>query len=269
MNDTKQGDDSVSAEAGQLFSRLIDELSQATREPGARLFFPNGIELISLTLKAGSGITAEIKIAGAAGVKGITDDDTVHAGRIASAAARINLELPSLDTDPGVLAHMLVAESRNPGFPGYDEAEVFRGLRAMKAVVVNRLKDPGTFGAPGATTWTDIIVAPGQWHGFSRVGGKVKLSSDVANRITEVMKKANTGAPGAYHRFVSNGVLTVTNAVTDDPFKAVKQIGSIKVTGGCYGFRTAGSADPGGRLIAIPAAMGGVIAGNQFYALKV
>ncbi len=138
----------------------------------------------------------------------------------------------------------------------------------MKAVVDNRLKNnPGMSGAPNAQTYRDIITAPGQFAGFSsEANGNVVLSTDVSNLIDTVMTNANTGAPGPYAEFVSNA-LDVCNSAVTDPFAGLTSVNGQAVTGGGYGWRTQGSSDPGGKLVAIPNSQGGIIAHNQFYAL--
>ena len=62
---------------------------------------------------------------------------------------------------------------------------------------------------------------------------------------------------------VGTGVISLL-----DPFADTTSINGIPVTGGLYGFRTAGASDPGGRFVAIPSSMGGVVGGQQFYTLK-
>lgn len=182
------------------------------------------------------------------------------------------LELPPLTSDAGVLARMLIAESRNPNSPGYDAAEVNRGLQAMKATVENRLRtNPAQFNARDARTWTDIVTAPGQWHGFSRgTRGDVVIAPDVARRVEDVVRIANTGAPGRFHAFVSSVLATVRDPARD-PFAGLTSVGTppnaVRVLGGAFGWRTAGSSAPGGRFVAVPATSGGVVAGNQFYTL--
>jgi hypothetical protein len=57
-------------------------------------------------------------------------------------------------------------------------------------------------------------------------------------------------------------------AAVDDLFAGISQVGGMKVTGGSYGWCTAGSSAPGGDFVAIPEADGSVVAGNQFYTLK-
>ena len=189
------------------------------------------------------------------------------------AQARIpNVILPSLDSDAGVLVRVLIAESLNPAYRDrYNEADTLKAMRMMRAVYENRLKNnPGQFGARGASTLTDIITAPGQTHGFTRdSAGKLVISADVQNRIDVVVGFANTGAPGAYARMVQNAIDVGTGVISLlDLFADTTSINGIPVTGGLYGFRTAGASDPGGRFVAIPSSMGGVVGGQQFYTLK-
>ena len=68
---------SAKEEAGELLSTALNELRKAAMakdDEGKRLFFPNGIELISigLTLK---NITLEFKVAGAEGIKGLLNSE--------------------------------------------------------------------------------------------------------------------------------------------------------------------------------------------------
>jgi hypothetical protein len=181
----------------------------------------------------------------------------------------VTIQLPPITTDAGVLSRLLIAESRTPAYQQYDEAQVRHGMDAMKAVVDNRLNNhPEQFNAPHAATYTDIITAPGQFHGFAKdSAGNVTLVPNVKARIDDVLTNANTGTPGKFYRFVEHAI-NVSNGDVNDPFAGVTNIGGVPVTGGGYGWRTAGSTGPGGNLVLIPAQMGGVIQGNQFYALK-
>ena len=181
----------------------------------------------------------------------------------------MSIQLTSLTTVAGIVARLLIAESRTPEFPHYDEAQVQRGMEAMKAVLDNRLHNhPRQFGAPNALNYIDIITASGQFQGFSKdASGKVIISLGVQQRIDDVLNKAHTGPPGGFLQFVQNAI-NVANGGVNDPFAGVRNIGGVQVTGGSYGWHAAHTSDPGGRLIAIPASMGGVIQGNKFYTLR-
>jgi hypothetical protein len=176
-------------------------------------------------------------------------------------------DLPDIGTDAGVLARLMIAETHNPNFPDYNEDDAKLSFRFMQAVVNNRLNNnPAQFGAPGATTLTDIITAPNQFDGFSKVAGQVQISPGIAANIDDVMRRANTGAPGPFAQFVQD-ILTRVNSPVDDPQAGVMSINGIAVQGGTYGWKTAGAASPGPRFFAIPPELGGVLMGNQFYAL--
>lgn len=178
------------------------------------------------------------------------------------------LWLPPPHTDAGVLSRMLIAECRGPAYPDYDERESYWAMQAMKAVVHNRLfSDPARFGATGARYYADIICAPGQWAGFGRgPRGEWWIEPEILQRVDEVVRQANTGTPGPYHRFVQHA-LAITYGAVQDPFAQLRWVEGQAVYPGAYGWRRAGSSPPGGKFVAIPAHQGGILAGNQFYAL--
>jgi hypothetical protein len=164
---------------------------------------------------------------------------------------------------------MLLAECKTPGYADYDEANAYWAMLAMKAVVHNRLStSPARFNAPGAQRYADIIVAPGQWSGFSRgPQGQVVVDPDTARHVDELVSRANDGAPGPTYRFVRNA-LYVTYAPVQDPFARLSWLDGGPVLRGAFGWRRDGSGHPGGSFVAIPRAEGGVMGGAQFYALR-
>ena len=85
-------------------------------------------------------------------------------------------------------------------------------------------------------------------------------------RIDRIIEIANTGRPGKYAAFVQMAI-DVAGAPVSDQFRDITSIDGKEVIGGSYGWRTAGSSSPGGRFVAIPKNLGGVIAGNQYYTL--
>jgi hypothetical protein len=188
-----------------------------------------------------------------------------------AAPAAPPLALPPPDTDEGVMARMLLAECKTPGYADYDEAAAYWAMLAMKAVVHNRLREgPARFGAAGARSTTDIITAPGQWAGFSRSPrGELLLDADVVRHVDELLACANDGAPGPCYRFVRNA-LAVTYAPAQDPFAGLRWLDGGPVLPGAFGWRREGSPapGPGGAFVAIPRSNGGVLAGAQFYALR-
>jgi hypothetical protein len=182
----------------------------------------------------------------------------------------MSIQLPSITTVEGVVARLLIAENNTPDFPQYSEALARVSMNAMKAVVDNRLHNsPSQFGAPDAVDYIDIITVPGQFYGFSRdEDGNVVIAPPVQQRIDEVLKVANTGAPGKYFQFVKDAI-TVANGSVIDPFAALTTVKGVQVTGGGYGWRSVAlTSNPGGRFIPIPATLGGIIQGNKFYTLK-
>lgn len=172
-----------------------------------------------------------------------------------------NVVLPDIATAEGVLARVLLAESRTPFHKEYDEAEVLKAMQMMAAVYENRLKDPSRYGARGADDLVDVIVAPGQTAGFTRnARGEIVLSTVVQRRIDEIMQRANAGEAGAFAALAQNAVNVATGVVESlDPFAH---------RGGMVAFRTEGSSSPGGNFQILTAAEGGVVGGQQFYILK-
>jgi hypothetical protein len=175
--------------------------------------------------------------------------------------------LPDISTNAGVLARLIIAECENPGYDDYTEADGKLSFRLMQAVIDNRLNNnPSQFGAPSASTYADIITAPNQFAGFSSSASQVVLSQAVSDRIDAVMSKTNTGGPGPYLLFVQELLAQLAGAV-NDPLSGVTSINGTAVQGGTYGWRTAGSSDPGGLFFPVPTALGGLVLGNQFYTL--
>jgi hypothetical protein len=68
--------------AKELFSAAFDELRKAAsqdKKEETRIFFPNGIELISITLDVFK-VKVEFKVAGAAGIKGLLESKEIEGG---------------------------------------------------------------------------------------------------------------------------------------------------------------------------------------------
>jgi hypothetical protein len=171
--------------------------------------------------------------------------------------------LPDLQTDDGTLANLLLAEARNPGQPSYDANDANLCFQTMKAVVSNRLQNPGRFNAPGATNVRDIVCAPGQFAGFSMSGGQVQIASPQQTRIDTILRNANIPGPTStpWADFVQKA-LDVIAAPIQDRFSNVTSVDGVDVLPGTYGWRSAGSSDPGGTFVKLP---NGVIGGIQFY----
>ena len=186
------------------------------------------------------------------------------------AAAKLdeNVTLPDIATDKGVLARLLIAKRNNPGSSRYDEQEVLKAMKAMKAVVDNRLHypDPIFFCARSA-----VVV---RYHrGRRPVPGLLERQRRPARHLPRNPKphrrhhdEGEYRRPGAYTKFVQNAI-DVTNNDVDDPFRNLTMIGTVDVAGGGYGWRTDGSGEPDDSFIKIPDEQGGLIAGNRFYAV--
>lgn len=205
---------------------------------------------------------------GAKGRGARADDRRAGRARATAPPPDTAITLPDANTDAGLFSRLLIAESRSPSSPAYKADEVLKGMKAMKAVVNNRLQKPSVFGAPGGKIFLDIVAAPGQFAGFSKnAQGKLVIATTVQQRIDDAVAKANSGQPGKFHEFVTNA-LNVAAAPPDDPFASLTKIGNIEVKPGAFGWRTEGSSDPGGFFVKIPAANSGAIAGNQFFAVE-
>jgi len=160
------------------------------------------------------------------------------------------LSLPDKNTEAGMLARLLLAESGQPG--AYDRAETKRGMQWMKLVLQNRLKEPRRYSAPGAGSLIDIVKAEGQFAGFESYP-TLKIAT-----IDDVLGAANDDNSALQEQFITFTLdaVEVANAPTiDDP---------TGTRSGLIGWRTRGSGSPGPNFVAY----GKPLAGNQFYTLK-
>lgn len=181
------------------------------------------------------------------------------------------ISLPPQDDPIGLTIRLLIAESLTPSSSAYVEADVIGGMQEMWSTIANRLTSPRDFCAAGATDAIGIITAvcPGGGHqfaGFAWQDGQTVIDSGIASRIDACLSQANNGSDD-YATFV-NGAITVATSAPTTRFGGLNEINGIAVKPGPYGWRTAGHGGPGGRFIAIPSELGGVIAGNQFFTLR-
>jgi hypothetical protein len=177
------------------------------------------------------------------------------------------VDLPDISTDAGILSRLIIAECMHPGDPAYNRDDGLLTFRLMQATVANRLNNnPGQFGAAGATCYADVITAPGQFAGFIQLDDQTVIAQPVADNIASVLDTANQGDPGPCAQFVQD-ILDRVNGTVEDPLAGCVSINGTAVVGGCYGWRTAGSGDPGGRFFPVPETLGGLLLGNQFYTL--
>jgi hypothetical protein len=164
------------------------------------------------------------------------------------------LDLPGAAGEEGLLARLLLVESISPEMSGYEPAKSRLGMQWMRVVLANRLTNPGRFLAPGATTIKDIVKAKNQFEGFEKYP---TLTSKLDARLANVVKIANDDndpRQDRYARFLRDALeVAASKALIQDPCPT-----------GLYGWRTAGSSEPGGGL----EKWGDPLSGNQYYTLK-
>ena len=181
------------------------------------------------------------------------------------------MTIPPQDDPVGLTIRLLISENLTPGSSSYDADQVLSGMQEMWSTIVNRLSRPRDFCAAGATDAIGIITAVcggggRQFAGFSLVNGSVVIDPPQLSRINTCLQKADGGNPN-YVTFVNNAVTTASQDAVSQ-WTDMTEIDGVPVLPGPFGWRTAGHGGPGGRMIAIPESMGGVISGNQFFALK-
>ena len=144
----------------------------------------------------------------------------------------------------------------------------------MCAVVDNRLHfKPVLFEAKGATTYRRIIGAKGQFRGFSQDNnGAVVVAPPQMGKVKEKLAAANDGAAG-FEALVRKA-LELAHGGWLDPFGSLTQIDGVDLHPGSYFWVTAGSPSPAPLAVLIPKdpiiplAYGGLLARQQFWALK-
>jgi hypothetical protein len=167
------------------------------------------------------------------------------------------LELPPADTDEGMMARLLLAETASPERKGWDVAAAKKSMQWMRLVLKNRLdNDPAQFNAPGATTRRDIVRGRGQFRGFGRYP---TIDADVNRHITEAVDGAdddNNLAKQAEDIAFVNAALEVATATAEilDPCGADHFLS---------GWRTAGHGGTGDNQVEFQ-----VLMTNQFFKLK-
>jgi hypothetical protein len=144
---------------------------------------------------------------------------------------------------------------------GYDAADTLRGMQMIRGVYENRLaNNPRQFMAPGATTLTDVIVAPGQTRGFSRdAEGNIVIAAPQLQQINNVLDAAKADPTGAAAQMLKNA-----QGVGGGEISSIRKVNDQVL----YAYRTAGATSGGGNYVVIPANRGGIVGGNQFYTLR-
>lgn len=165
------------------------------------------------------------------------------------------LDLPDKNKDEGMMARLLIAESRTPYFKTYDEAKSKKGMDWMLLVLHNRLNNkPEFFNAKGAKTLTDIVKGTGQFAGF---GNYPNLDKDVAALIQDAINIANDDNHGKQQEYI----VFVKNALEVAAKKTpVADPASPDILG--Y-WRTAGSGKPESSAV-----IQDTLVGNTFYKTK-
>jgi len=202
---------------------------------------PKGIWTVDLQARSTGGAEIQAKLKG-----------TVAAKFAITVVEK--LALPAESTEEGMLARLFLAEAHGPGQSGYDAAESKTAMQWMRVVLANRLNNsPERFNAKGAKTLLDIVKAPKQFEGFHDYP---KLGKDQSTRIEDVVSIANSDSDPRqekYATFLQNALdVAASKTLIADPCPT-----------GLYGWRTAGSAAPGGDFVKF----GDPLSGNQFYSL--
>jgi len=167
------------------------------------------------------------------------------------------ISLPAANTEAGILARLLLAESILPQDSRYgDGADVFKAMRWMRIVIENRL-DPKyirSFGNPSSPSITEIIKTRGQFEGFS---GYPSLGATQQKNIDNALNIANDGTDlyfKQYRGHVEYAITLASKATAD----ATDAPGSK-----LFGWMTDdGVSNPGGSFVAKPELR---LGGQQFY----
>ncbi len=148
------------------------------------------------------------------------------------------VKLPDRTTDVGAESRLLLAECRGPSAAGYSLASAKECMQHMDRVLTNRLKDPGKFGARGATTYTQIIKAKGQFAGFENYPN---YDGKIVTRLQAMLDIANSGKDtrsADFTDFITAASDIATSKSIDDPSP-----------GKLAFWRTAGHSGPGGSAV--------------------
>jgi hypothetical protein len=162
------------------------------------------------------------------------------------------IDLPPLESDAGVIARLLLAESVEPGSASLDVA--LESMRWMYRVLRNRLEfpDPRVFGITQKTI-RGAITAAGQTAGFENYP---EIADEQRKHIDTIMKVANEGGDlrfNDYRRHVENALKVASGEIPliADPCPT-----------GLYGWKTVGSRHPGENFVLYKE-----YAGQKFYTL--
>jgi len=203
---------------------------------------PEGIHTVKLSAaKAGSAIIT----------------GTTRSGQSATLSITVGprIELPPRNTTAGLVARLLLAEVMSPSGTKYNLTDATTCMERMVLVLNNRLKNPGQFGATGATTVDEIIKAPGQFAGFDHFPNHY---APLIPRIQGVVDNANNNNLPSQSDFQNhlNEAIRIANAhatpITDPSSTEL------------IGWRTSGHGSPGPSFVAFSVQL----LGTQFFQRK-
>lgn len=157
--------------------------------------------------------------------------------------------LPPKNDAEGCETRVLLAECRTPSFSSYALADAEKCMQLMDKVLWNRFRNPGPFGAKGATKLSDVVRAPGQFAGFEAYPN---YDQSIVNRIQAMINIANNAKDKRSQAFADH----IATAI------AVAKAASIvePSAGTLASWRTAGSASPGSNF-----KLHGTVLGVDFY----
>jgi hypothetical protein len=146
--------------------------------------------------------------------------------------------LPPKNDFAGCEVRLLLAECRSPAFKSYVSADAKTCMQWMDKVLWNRYGSPAQFGAKGAKSLADVVRARGQFAGFE---GYPDYDKSVANRIQAIINIANSPKDKRGQSYTEH--VELAGAVSADPSITEPSPGMLA------GWRTAGSAAPGGKFV--------------------
>jgi len=159
--------------------------------------------------------------------------------------------MPLANSDAGAMANLFLNEAAGPH---RDSTLTVRAMGWMRCVLQNRLAHPAPFGAPGATTITQVIKADSFGVQFAGFNTYPAIAAAIASNINQKLQiAANTSDPRQpiYLAFVKAAIAAATGTAPVDPCPT-----------GLYFWRTTGSAGPGGKSVFYQS-----LDGNDFYTL--
>lgn len=154
--------------------------------------------------------------------------------------------LPPVESEAGMLARLLLAESASPGDPGYSLGDARVCMQLMRIVLANRLARPDVrWASAGARSLRDVIRARNQFAGFDAYPA---LSTAVAARIADKVRIANTPSDARQRAMRAHVALAIEIATATTPRDPTKT--------GLYWWRTDGARPPGTNIVTYRTVLG-------------